>query len=226
MSRLVWDKVGERLYETGTDRGVLFPKSSAGAYEKGVAWNGLVAVRQSPDGAEPTDIYADNIKYLSLRSAENFKGTIEAYTYPDEFAACDGFVSVVEGASFGQQRRSEFGLAYRTLVGNDTEDTEHGYKLHLIWGAKVAPTERSYETVNNDPNAITFSWAFETTPVPIEDHRPSAYLCLDSTKLAAGKMKDIEDLLWGSGSDEPSLPEPEEIISILKATSGGGGGGS
>jgi len=219
MTKLQWDQVGSRLYETGASQAALFVKNEQGAMAPGVAWNGLVAVRQTPTGAEPNDIFADNTKYLSLTSMEEFEGAIEAYTYPDEFNACDGILEVVPGASFGQQRRSEFGLVYRTEIGNDTLETDYGYKLHLIWNAKVSPSERAYETINDTPAAITFTWDFQTTPerVVVADRkvRPTSYLCLDSTRLAPEVMSTIENMVYGSDATAATMPTPQEVVNIL-----------
>ena len=219
MPKLTWDAAGERLYETGTSKGVLFAQTALGAYGAGVAWNGLTKVTQSPDGAEESPIYADNIKYLSLTSVENFKGTIEAYTYPDEFAACDGSAEVVAGVHLGQQPRMGFGLAYSTIVGNDVAGNEYGEKIHIIYAAKVTPAERAYETVNGDPNAITFSWSFTTTPQQIAaaGFKPSAYICIDSTKVAAPKFTAIKDLLYGTEAKTSKLPSIDEIITLVTA---------
>lgn len=216
MVKLVWDESGKRLYETGTNQGALYVQNALGGYEEGVAWNGLVAVRQSPDGAEETPIYADNIKYLAMQSAENFKGTVEAYTYPDEFGECDGSAEVASGVHVGQQTRKAFGLVYSTIVGNDTLGNDYGEKLHVIYNAKVAPSERAYETLNDTPNAITFSWEFSTTPVSIakEGIKPSAYLTFDSTKMDAGKFKAIKDKLYGTEALEATLPTPDELITL------------
>lgn len=219
MPRLKWDQVGQRLFETGTSNGVLFATLPEGEYNTGVAWNGLVAVRQTPSGAEPTAIYADNLKYLELMSAEEFGGTIEAYTYPDEFMLCDGSAEVVPGANVSQQTRRTFGLAYKTLVGNDTMGDAYGYKIHVIYNARVSPSERSYETVNETPNAITFSWEFTTTAVPFENDtykklRPTSHLVFDSTKLDAEVMTAIEDKLFGGVEAEATLPSPDELLDI------------
>lgn len=219
MPKLTWDDTGKRLYETGTDRGVLFNTDNTGAYTNGVAWNGLSKVTESPDGAEETSIYADNGKYLSLLSTENFKGTIEAYTYPDEFGACDGSAELATGVAVGQQTRAPFGLAYRTLVGNDVKATDYGYKLHLVWGAKVSPSERAYETVNDTPAAITFSWAFTTTPVQVEGLKPTASMVIDSTTADPAKLKALEDMIYGTESDPAKLPSPAEVKAMF-ATAG------
>lgn len=217
MPKLQWDKIGERFYETGTSKGVLFPQSNAGTYETGVAWSGLSAVRQTPDGAEETPIFADDIKYLSLTSVENFNGTIEAYTYPDEFAAMDGSKEVLPGVYVGQQTRRAFGMAYMTVLGNDTEYNQYGQKLHLIYGAKVAPSERAYETVNNDPSAINFSWSFTTTPQQVETPglRPSAYLAVESTKVTEEQWNAIIEIVHGNETTESRLPSIDEVITII-----------
>lgn len=219
MPKLIWDKVGERYYETGTSKGALFLADTTGEYLPGVAWNGLVAVRQSPDGAEETPIFADNIKYLALTSAENFKGTIEAYTYPTDFAKADGSAEVIPGVYLGQQARTTFGMAYSTIVGNDTMGNDFGEKIHIIYGAKVSPTERSYETVNNDPNAITFSWAFSTTSASVsaEGFKPTAYFTIDSTKVSAVVFKSVQDLIYGTELVVSALPSIDELITLVKA---------
>lgn len=217
MSKLVWDKTGERRYETGTKKGVLFPQDSNGTYEKGVAWNGLTAVTESPSGAEATALYADDIKYLNLMSVEEFGATIEAYTYPDEFAQCDGSAEMTAGVSIGQQPRKAFGMAYNTTIGNDVAGNKFGYKIHLIYGALAAPSERAYATVNDSPEAITFSWEVTTTPVEVEGFEPTAHLEIDSTKVNAEKLKAFEAILYGSDSDEPRLPLPNEVATLLGA---------
>lgn len=214
MSALVWDQTTQKLYETGVDRGVLYPVSN-NAYGTGVAWNGLTAVNESPSGAEPSDIYADNIKYLTLRSAETFGATIEAYTYPDEFAECDGSAAVATGVTIGQQTRKSFGLCYRTLIGNDTDGQDHGYKLHLIYGCTASPSEKSYQTVNDSPEAITFSWEVSTTPVNVKGHKPTAQLIVDSTKVDKAKLDTLEAQLYGGENAEPKLPTPAEVIAIF-----------
>lgn len=214
--RLTWDDAGKRLYETGVKRGVLYPQDDNGAYPKGVAWNGLTAVTESPEGAEPTPLYADDIKYLNLLSTEEFKATVEAYTYPDEFAECDGSGSLVEGVTIGQQDRKTFGLSYRTSLGNDVKGNEYGYKLHIVYGCLAAPSEKAYATVNDSPEAITFSWEVSTTPVNVTEFKPTASLVLDSVKLGAAKMKAIEDVLYGSSTAEARLPLPDEIKSIIE----------
>lgn len=216
MSAIVWDESGKRFYETGVDKGVLYVQNS-GAYPLGVAWNGLTAVTESPSGAEPTPLYADNIKYLTLMSVEEFGATVEAYTYPDEFAVCDGSAEAAEGLFLGQQTRSPFGLCYRTLLGNDTDGQEHGYKLHLIYGALAAPSEKSYQTVNDSPEAITFSWELTTTPVAVTGYKPTASLTIDSTKVDAAKLAALEVILYGATSVDPRLPLPNEVITLLAA---------
>lgn len=224
MAALTWDKAGERVYETGVDHGVLYIPGADGAYNSGFAWNGLVSVSESPSGAEPSPQYADNIKYLNLMSAEEFGATIEAFTYPDEFAQCDGTASPVEGVYIGQQARKTFGLSYRTLVGNDLEGTAFGYKLHLIYGALAAPTEKAYNTVNDSPEAITFSWEVTTTPVEVGDgFKPTASLTVDSTKVPAAAMKALEDVLYGgaTGSASPKLPTPAEVIELIGPSAAG-----
>lgn len=214
MSRIVWDQTGEKTFETGVDYGVLY-LNVGGAYPNGVAWNGLTAVTESPSGAEATSLYADNIKYLNLMSAEEFGATIEAYTYPEEFEACNGVVEVAEGTYIGQQARQTFGMCYRTLLGNDIENTKYGYKLHIIYGCVASPSEKAYATVNDSPEAITFSWEVKTTPVPVTGQKPTATLIVDSTKCDAAKLKELEDILYGSDSTEARLPMPDEVIEIL-----------
>ena len=227
MSKLVWDATGEHLYETGVRNGMLYLVNAQGAYSTGVAWNGLTAITESPSGAEANDLYADDIKYLTLRSAETFGGTIEAYTYPDEFGECDGSVSLTDGMTIGQQPRKVFGLAYRTVVGNDTELDSHGYKLHLIYGCTASPSEKAYQSINDSPEAITFSWEFSTVPVNVANHQPTASVVIDSTKFTTTEAKDkltaLEDVLFGKdpttegGSDgiAAHLPLPDQIVYIL-----------
>lgn len=216
--KLEWDKTGERMYETGVSKGVLYPLSE-GAYNKGVAWNGLTAVTESPSGAEATPLYADNIKYLNLMSTEEFGATVEAYTYPDEFAACNGEASLAEGVTIGQQKRTTFGMAYQTKVGNDL-DPEAGYKIHLIYGALAAPSEKAYATVNDSPEAITFSWELTTTPVEVTGFKPTASLVIDSTKVEASKLAALEAVLYGSESEEARLPLPNEILTLIGQAAG------
>ena len=215
MAKLVWDESGKRLYETGVEKGVLYVQGENGTYEKGVAWNGLTAVTESPSGAEPTALYADDIKYLELFSAEEFGATIEAYTYPAEFEACDGSASLGEGVTIGQQDRKAFGLCYRTVVGNDVKGNEHGYKIHLVYGAKAKPSEKAYATVNDSPEAVTFSWEVTTTPVNVAGFKPTASVTIDSTKIQPEKLKAIEDKLYGTASEEATLPLPDEIKQII-----------
>lgn len=216
MAKLVWDKTGERLYETGVKNGVLYPMVD-GAYPKGIVWNGLTAVTESPSGAEATALYADDIKYLNLMSAEEFGATVEAYTYPDEFAECDGSASLGTGVTIGQQPRKTFGMSYKTTLGNDVDNDNHGYKLHLIYGAMASPSEKAYSTINDSPEAITFSWELTTTPVNVTGFKPTASLTIDSTKIDPAKLAAIEALLYGSESSEAKLPLPDEIAEIVKA---------
>lgn len=215
MAKLVWDESGKRIYETGVQKGVLYVQDGSGNYPKGVAWNGLTAVTESPSGAEATPLYADDIKYLELRSAEEFGATIEAYTYPEEFEACDGSASLAKGVSIGQQDRKAFGLCYRTVVGNDIQGNSHGYKLHLIYGAVASPSEKAYATVNDSPEAVTFSWEITTTPVEIEGFKPTASITIDSTKVDSGKLAELEKKLYGDTSTEAQLPLPSEVKTIF-----------
>ena len=215
MAKLVWDESGKRIYETGVQKGVLYVQNESGQYPKGVAWNGLTAVTESPSGAEATPLYADDIKYLELRSAEEFGATIEAYTYPEEFEACDGSASLAKGVSIGQQDRKAFGLCYRTVVGNDVQGNSHGYKLHLIYGAVASPSEKAYATVNDSPEAVTFSWEITTTPVEIEGFKPTASITIDSTKVDPGQLAELEKKLYGDTSTEAQLPLPSEVKTIF-----------
>lgn len=217
MSRLTWDNTGERLFETGVKNGVLYPIQTDGKYTKGVAWNGLISVTESPSGAEATALYADDIKYVNLLSNEEFGATIEAYTYPDEFAECDGSGTLAEGVLLGQQKRKVFGLCYRTTIGNDVDGNDHGYKLHLVYGCLAAPSEKAYSTINDNPDAITFSWEVTTTPVNVTGFKPTSQITIDSTKVAKEKMTAIEALLYGSEEKEPSLPLPDELAAVLSA---------
>lgn len=217
MSKIVWDKIGERFYETGVDRGVLYVQDEQGNYPKGVAWNGLIGVTESPTGAEPTPLYADNIKYLNLISVEEFEASIEAYTYPEEFEECDGSAELVPGVTIGQQPRKTFGLCYRTKLGNDLEGDDYGYKLHLIYGAKAAPSEKGYETINDSPDAITFSWDITTTPVPVTGFKPTSTLVIDSTKVDPEKLAALEEILYGSEEEDARLPLPDEVLTIINA---------
>ena len=213
--KLTWDETGKRFYETGVDHGVLYPMQASGQYTKGVAWNGLTAVTESPSGAEPSPIYADNIKYLNLMSAEEFGFTIEAYTYPDEWAECDGSASIATGVHIGQQSRKAFGMSYRTVLGNDVENNEYGYKLHLIYGALANPSEKGYTTINDSPDAITFSWECSTTPVNVEGFKPTACVTIDSVKVDPVKLAALEAILYGSESEEARLPLPNEIVTLM-----------
>lgn len=215
MSKIVWDAVGEHIFETGVRNGVLYLKDAQGAYNTGVAWNGLTSVSESPEGAEPTDLYADDIKYLTLMSAENFKATIEAYTYPDEFEECDGSATIAKGVVIGQQSRKPFGLCYRTSIGNDTDGNEHGYKLHIVYGCQASPSEKQYSTINDSPDAVTFSWEVSATPVNVNGKKPTATLTIDSTKADKSKLTALEAILYGSEQDEPRLPLPDEIVTLM-----------
>lgn len=227
MSKLKWDQTGERLYETGVRNGVLYPLGSNGTYPKGVAWNGLTAVTESPSGAEATPLYADDIKYLNLMSTEEFGATIEAYTYPDEFAECDGSAALATGVQIGQQARKTFGLCYRTALGNDVVGNDYGYKLHIIYGALAAPSEKAYATINDSPEAITFSWEVTTTPVNVTGFKPTASITIDSTKANATKLAALEEILYGkdaaSGGQavEARLPLPDEIAQLMAVTEEG-----
>lgn len=215
MSKITWDNTGERFYETGVKNGVLYPIQTDGKYTKGVAWNGLISITESPSGAEATGLYADDIKYLNLVSAEEFGATIEAYTYPDEFAECDGSASLASGVMIGQQARKTFGMCYRTTVGNDVDGNAKGYKLHLIYGCLAAPSEKAYSTINDSPEAITFSWEVTTTPVNVTNHKPTSLITIDSTKVDAEKLTTLEEMLYGSESAEAKLPMPDEIAAIF-----------
>lgn len=216
--KLKWDQVGERTYETGVDRGVLYIPNESGIYDEGHAWNGLVSVSESPSGAEANPIYADNMKYLNLISAEEFGATLEAFTYPDAFTQCDGSATPVAGVSIGQQTRKSFGLAYRTKLGNDVELTDYGYKLHLIYGALAAPTEKAYATINDSPEAITFSWEITTTAIEVEGFKPTAQMTIDSTKVDADALAALEALLYGTVGTDASLPTPDEVIALFSGT--------
>lgn len=214
MAKLVWDQTGERLYETGVKNCVLYIPTD-GVYSKGVAWNGITAVNESPSGAEPNPLYADDIKYLNLMSTEEFGASIEAYTYPDEFAQCDGSASIAKGVSIGQQTRKTFGLCYRTTLGNDTEGNDYGYKLHFIYGALASPSEKAYATINDSPEAITFSWEISTTPVEVTGYKPTASLTIDSTAANPTKLAALEDILYGTQETEARLPLPNEIATLM-----------
>lgn len=217
MPKIEWDKTGEHFYETGVKYGVLYLQDENGAYPQGVAWNGLTAVTESPSGAEATDLYADDTKYLSLLSAETFAATVEAYTYPPEFDKCNGEAELVPGAKIGQQARQAFGMCYRTALGNDILGSDYGYKIHIIYGAKASPSEKAYATINDSPEAITFSWELNTTPVTVEGFKPTASLTIDSTKVANEKMEALEAVLYGSAEKEARLPLPNEIKELLTA---------
>jgi hypothetical protein len=216
MARLIWDEVGKRFFETGVKNGVLYVQDNDGSYKNGVVWNGLTAVTESPSGAEETPLYADDVKYLTLRSAEEFGATVEAYTYPEEFEQCDGSASIANGVTIGQQARRAFGLCYRTSVGNDIQGQNFSYKLHLIYGCTVAPSEKSYSTINDNPEAITFSWELSTVPVPVEGFSPTASLVIDASKVDEGKMQLLENALFGDETNEAKLLLPNEIMELLK----------
>ena len=216
MARLIWDEVGQRFFETGVKNGVLYVQDNDGTYKNGVVWNGLTAVTESPSGAEETPLYADDVKYLTLRSAEEFGATVEAYTYPEEFEQCDGSASIANGVTIGQQARRAFGLCYRTSVGNDIQGQNFSYKLHLIYGCTVAPSEKSYSTINDNPEAITFSWELSTVPVPVDGFSPTASLVIDASKVDEGKMQLLEDALFGDETNEATLLLPNEIMEMLK----------
>lgn len=216
--KLVWDQTSDRLYETGVKMGVLYPQDEAGTYPKGVAWNGLTAVTESPSGAEATALYADDIKYLNLMSAEEFAATVEAYTYPDEFAECDGSASIAKGVSIGQQKRKAFGLCYCTVIGNDVAGNDYGYKIHIIYGAMAAPSEKEYASVNDSPEAITFSWELSTTPVSVKGFKPTASIVIDSTKVDTEKLTALEAILYGSENADARLPLPDEIATLMAAS--------
>lgn len=216
MPKLTWDGTGERLFETGVKQGVLYPIQPDGKYTKGVAWNGLITVTESPSGAESTPLYADDIKYVNLVSNEEFGATVEAYTYPDEFAECDGSGTLAEGVTVGQQKRKVFGLCYRTTIGNDVDGNDHGYKLHLVYGCLAAPSEKAYSTINDSPDAITLSWEVTTTPVNVAGFKPTSQITIDSTKVDQAKLTAIEDLLYGTTEKEASLPLPDELAKVLQ----------
>lgn len=218
--KLKWDETGKRVYETGVSQGVLYVQTDEGAYGNGVAWNGLTSVNESPSGAEPTPLYADDIKYLELTSTEEFGASIEAYTYPDEFEQCDGSSELGAGITIGQQPRKTFALCYKTVKGNDIKNNDYGYKLHLIYGAKAKPSEKAYQTINDSPEAITFSWEVSTTPVEVTGFKPTASLIIDSTKVSKEILKSIEDKLYGTESEEPTLLMPNEILALLPGKSG------
>jgi hypothetical protein len=216
MTQITWDNIGERFYETGVDHGVLYlPDPGTGLYEDGVAWNGLTTVTETPAGADSNKQYADNTVYVNLLAAETFGGTIEAFTYPDEFAECDGSASPVTGVAIGQQGRRPFGLSYRTAIGNDLQGNDHGYKLHLVYGAQASPSERAYATINDSPAPIAFSWGFDTTPAPVTGHKPTSLLTIDSTTVDADALAALEEILYGTSTDDPRLPLPDEVIALF-----------
>lgn len=217
MAKILWDQSGAKHYESGIKYGVLYPQSADGSYPLGVAWNGLTGVTESPSGAESTAMYADDIKYANLQSAEEFGATIEAFTYPDEFALCDGSAALATGVLIGQQARSSFGLAYRTAIGNDIDGLDHGYKLHLIYGAVAKPSEKGFKSINDSPEAITFSWEISTTPVAVTGKKPTASLVIDSTKVVAATLTSLEDILYGTAGADPRLPLPDEIATLFAA---------
>lgn len=221
MSKLVWDQDSKRTYETGVDHGVLYPRDDDGTYPSGVAWNGLTGFTESPSGAEPTDLYADNIKYLTMRSAETLGGTLTAYTYPTEFEACDGSAELVPGVVIGQQARRSFGFSYRSALGNDVAGNDYGYKLHILYGCTASPSEKPYNTINDSPEAIEFSWEITTTPVNVTGYKPTANLTIDSTQFtteeAKARLQALEDILYGTEENEPRLPLPDEVKTILTA---------
>lgn len=223
MTTLAWDQVGEKVYETGVDHGVLYLPNGSGVYDSGFAWNGLTTVTESPSGAEPTPQYADNIKYLNLTSYEEFGATVEAFTYPKEFGVCDGTAEPEAGVYIGQQRRSTFGMSYRTRVGNDIDGTDHGYKIHLIYNALAAPSEKAYGTINDSPEAINFSWELTTTPVEVGTiasvaYKPTSYMCIDSTKVDADALADLLDILYGTEGVDPALPMPADVVALFAGT--------
>jgi len=218
MSKIIWDQTGLRLYETGIRNGVLYPRNSSGLYPAGVPWNGIISVSESPTGVEPTPFYADDIKYLNLLSNEEFDATIEAYTYPDEFAECDGSAALGTGVLIGQQSRTPFGLCYRTTLGNDTEYNEYGYKLHIIYNALASPSEKTYSTINDSPEAITFSWELSTSPENVTGFKPTATVVIDSTKADPAKLALLEDALYGTEDTEPYLPLPDAIAAMFATT--------
>jgi hypothetical protein len=215
MVPLTWDQIGERLYETGVDHGVLYLPDAAGVYNTGFAWNGLTTVTETPSGAEASPQYADNIKYLNLISAEEFGCTIEAFTYPEEFAECDGTALPEPGVAVGQQGRKIFGLSFRTRVGNDVEGTDFGYKLHLVYGCQAAPSEKAYATINDSPEALAFSWEVTTTPVPVTDYKPTSLIVIDSTVVDPTDLAALEALLYGAAAIEPALPTPDAVITLF-----------
>lgn len=221
MSKIVWDADAQRYYETGTSKGVHYMRDDDGTYKNGVAWNGLTGVTESPSGAEPTDLWADNMKYLTMRSAEDLGATVTAYTYPDQFAECDGSAKVADGMMIGQQTRKSFGLCYQTVKGNDVNNNDFGYKIHCLYGCTASPSERGYQTINDSPEAIEFSWELTTTPVAVEGYKPTSIVTIDSTEFKTdeqkARLKALEDILYGTEENEPRLPLPDEIKTILTA---------
>ena len=222
MSKLVWDQVGERFYETGVKNGVLYVQDSTGTYPAGVAWNGLISISENPSGAEASPLYADDIKYLNLISNEEFGATVEAYTYPDEFAQCDGSAALATGVMIGQQKRKTFGMVYKTTLGNDVDGNDYGYKLHLIYGATASPSEKGYSSINDSPEAITFSWELTTTPVEVPGYKPTSIITIDSTKANAEKLAELEAILFGGDDSEARLPLPSEIATLMGDTQAAG----
>ena len=222
MSKLVWDQVGERFYETGVKNGVLYVQDSTGTYPAGVAWNGLISISENPSGAEASPLYADDIKYLNLISNEEFGATVEAYTYPDEFAQCDGSAALATGVMIGQQKRKTFGMVYKTTLGNDVDGNDYGYKLHLIYGATASPSEKGYSSINDSPEAITFSWELTTTPVEVPGYKPTSIITIDSTKADAEKLAALEAILFGDENAEARLPLPSEIATLMSDTQAAG----
>ena len=219
---LVWDETGKKLFETGVSNVALYPQDTTGAYGTGVAWNGVTNISESPSGAEATTLWANNGKYLNLYSVEEYASSIEAYTYPDEFAECDGSAEIAKGVSIGQQTRKSFGLAYKTLIGSDTDGNDHGYKLHLVYGCKAAPSERSHATVNDSPEALSFSWEISTTPVSVTGHKPTASVEIDSTKVDPAKLAAFEKILFGSDAANARLPLPDEVAELFTDSGVGG----
>ena len=218
MAKLTWDATGKRLYETGVKNGVFYPLNESGTYTGGVAWNGLTSVSESPSGADETALWADDIKYLSLRASEEFGATVEAYTYPDEFALCDGTAELAQGVTIGQQTRTPFGFSFRSTLGNDVKSNDYGYKLHLIYNATASPSESAYSTINDSPEAITFSWELTTTPVAVTGHKPTSRIVIDSTKADPAKLAALEDILYGTDENEPRLPLPDEVATLMAAS--------
>ena len=215
LAKLVFNDIGERLFETGVKNGVLYVADDEGYYQKGVVWNGLLSVTESPSGAETTPLYADDVKYVVLYAAEEFGATVEAYTYPEEFEQCDGSASLTDGITIGQQPRRSFGMCYKTSVGNDVEGQDHGYKIHIIYGAKAAPSEKSYSTINDSPEAVTFSWELSTVPVPVEGHNPTATIVIDSTKVKKSLLEALENILYGTDTEDAYLPMPRDIMVLI-----------